>query len=190
MKRAIAFLQPGWADWELGPVLAGLRFYLQYETLIASPDGRPVTSMGGVRANADLAFATASLNDRPLLLLIGSEAWSGFRDEGLLALLRQSRDQGWVIGAICAGTVAAARAGLLEGRAHTSNGRRWLLEQAPGYAGAEGYRDEKHAVADGQLVAAPGSAPNTFAAELFRLAAPDRPEVAAGFRAMAAGEWE
>lgn len=50
-------------------------------------------------------------------------------------LLRAAWEHGAVVGAICAGTIAAARAGLLDGRPHTSNGldflKHWVKDYAP-----------------------------------------------------------
>jgi len=180
MTVAVAFLQPGWADWEAGPVLAALRTYYGVQIEIATPDGEPQTSMGGVLAAADYRFDDPVLADADVFLLIGSDAWTDYRDEALFSLLRQVQADGKLIGAICAGTVAAARAGLLAGRAHTSNDPAWLAEQAPAYAGAAGYVDTPRAVVDGRLVTAPGTAPVTFSAEIARLIAP---EAAAGYDA-------
>jgi putative intracellular protease/amidase len=188
MSRTIAFFQPGWADWEAGPVLAGLRKYLGREIRIASPDGGPVESIGGVRAAADLAFADVNPADDTILLLIGSNAWIDFRDEKFFELLRRAHDRGNSIGTICAGTLAAARAGIFATHAHTSNDQAFLRVHARGYAGADLYRDVKHAVRDGNLVSASGAAPNTFAAEIFRLAAPDG-QVADAYEAMMTEEF-
>ncbi len=52
MTVAVAFLQPGWADWEAGSVLAYLREYCGVQVEIATPDGEPQTSIGGVLAAA------------------------------------------------------------------------------------------------------------------------------------------
>lgn len=173
MTVAVAFLQPGWADWEAGPVLAALREYYGVQVEIATPDGEPQTSIGGVLAAADYRFTDPVLADADVLLLIGSDAWSDYRDEAVFGLLRQAQADGKIIGAICAGTVAAARAGLLAGRAHTSNDRDWLAKVAPDYVGAEGYVDSPRAVTDGKLVTASGLAPVTFSAAVARLVAPE-----------------
>jgi putative intracellular protease/amidase len=173
MTVAVAFLQPGWADWEAGQVLPALREYYGVQIEVATPDGEPQTSIGGVLAAADYRFSDPVLADADVFLLIGSDAWTSFEDEALFSLLRQVLADGKVIGAICAGTVAAARAGLLVGRAHTSNDREWFNTAAPGYAGADGYVDSARAVADGKLVTAPGSAPVTFSAAICRLVAPE-----------------
>lgn len=173
MTIAVAFLQPGWADWEAGPVLAALREYYGVQVEIATPDGEPQTSIGGVLAAADYRFADPVLADAEVLLVIGSDAWSDYRDDAFFSLLRQAHADGKIIGAICAGTVAVARAGLFAGKAHTSNGAEWLQGVVPGYAGATGYVDTPRAVTDGRLVSASGLAPVTFSAAIARLVAPE-----------------
>jgi putative intracellular protease/amidase len=122
MTIAVAFLQPGWADWEAGQVLAALREYYGVQIEIATPDGEPQTSIGGVLAAADYKFADPVLSDADVFLLIGSDAWVGYRDEAFDSLLRQSLATATVAPQICGATVAVARAGLLAGKAHTSNG--------------------------------------------------------------------
>lgn len=189
MLRTVAFLQPGWADWEAGPVLALLRGHGGSEMRIATVDGRAQISIGGVRASADAAFGDIGPQDAEIYLLIGSDAWVGYRDEAFFALLRDALGRGAVVGAICAGTVAAARAGLFAGRAHTSNGRDWLAGNAPGYAGADRYVDTPRAVCDGRLVSAAGQAPGTFAVEVFQAAVPERQATVQELRAAMAQEW-
>jgi len=189
MTRVVAFFQPGWADWEAGSVLALLREHFGAEIRIATPSGGPETSIGGVRAAADAAFADIGPDDADVFLAIGSDAWPDYRDEAFFALLRQALAMGRIVGAICAATVAAARAGLLQGRAHTSNGHEWLLHHAPDYAGRERYVDTPSAVTDGRLITAPGSAPGTFAGAVLRLVAPEHAEAIAANEAMMAREW-
>jgi hypothetical protein len=78
---------------------------------------------------------------------------------------------------------------LFEGRAHTSNGQDWLLEQEAGYAGVDGYVDTPKAVTAGKIVSAPGTAPIAFAAAIGRLIAPESEEMLAGYEAMFAKEF-
>jgi putative intracellular protease/amidase len=189
MTVAVAFLQPGWADWEAGSVLALLRRHLGVQIEIATPDGEPQTSIGGVLAAADYKFNDPVLADADVFLLIGSDAWGEFKDEAVMGLLRQALADGKIVGAICAGTVALARARLFDGRAHTSNGKDWLLEQETGYAGADGYVDTPKAVVAGKLVSASGLAPVSFAAAVARLIAPESEEMIAGYEAMFAREF-
>jgi putative intracellular protease/amidase len=189
MTVAVAFLQPGWADWEAGQVLPALREYYGVQIEIATPDGEPQTSIGGVLAAADYKFAEPVLSDADVYLLIGSDAWADYKDDGLFALLRQTLADGKIVGAICAGTVAAARAGLLAGRTHTSNDRDWFNKVAPDYAGSEGYVDSAKAVTHGKLVTAPGTAPVTFSAAICRLVAPEAGDKHDEYVAMCAREF-
>jgi putative intracellular protease/amidase len=189
MTRVIAFFQPGWADWEAGSVLAMLREHFAASIAVVTPDGGPQTSIGGVRAAADGAFGEISAADADVFLAIGSDAWTQFHDDAFFALLRTAVDGEKIVGAICAGTVAAARAGIFAGRAHTSNGRAWLAGEAPGYAGADSYVDTPRAVTAGRLVSAPGSAPGTFCSAILRLVAPKHAAAIAENDAIMAREW-
>ncbi len=189
MTVAVAFLQPGWADWEAGPVLASLREYFKVQIEIATPTGDPETSIGGILAAADYGFDDPVLSDADVFLLIGSDAWQGYENETLFALLKQVHADGKIVAGICGATIALAKAGLLAGKAHTSNGKDWLAEQAPGYAGAEGYVETPRAVVDGKVVTAAGSAPVTFSAEVTRLVAPEASERLDGYVAMFAKEF-
>lgn len=189
MTRTVAFFQPGWADWEAGQVLALLRGHGGSEVRIATVDGSPQSSIGGVRAAADVSFAEAGSQAADIYLLIGSDAWSTFHHEKFFGMLRDALERGAVVGAICAGTVAAARAGLFANAAHTSNGRDWLAHVAPGYAGSDRYVDSPHAVRSGRLVSASGVAPGTFAATVMEAALPERQAVAEQHCALMSREW-
>jgi putative intracellular protease/amidase len=189
MTVAVAFLQPGWADWEAGAVLALLREHLKVQIEIATPTGDPETSIGGILAAADYRFDDPVLSDADLFILIGSDAWSEGETPAVTALLRQAFADGKPVAGICAGTTALARAGLFEGRKHTSNGKDWLEGVVPGYAGADHYVDTPKAVTDGRVVSASGLAPVTFAAAVARLVAPEAEEMIAGYEAMFAREF-
>lgn len=103
-------------------------------------------------------------------------------------MLKAVAARGGVVGGICAGTLALARAGLFEGVSHTSNGRDWILEHEPSYAGARGYQDVPYAVADNNVVSAPGSAPGTFAAAFLETLYPELVGQIGEMRAMFARE--
>ncbi|WP_184718319.1 type 1 glutamine amidotransferase family protein [Caulobacter sp.] len=189
MTVAVAFLQPGWADWEAGGVLALLREHLKVQIEIATPTGDPETSIGGVLAAADYRFDDPVLSDADLYILIGSDAWAEAENPAVSALIRQAFADGKPVAGICAGTTALARAGLFEGRKHTSNGQEWLEGVVPGYAGSEHYVDSAKAVTDGKLVSASGLAPVTFAAAVARLVAPEAEGMIAEYVAMFAAEF-
>lgn len=188
MKRCIALFHHGWADWEAGFVLAALREYFDFTVRIATPGGGEATSIGGVRVAADMAFADVTADDLDLLLVIGSERWSKELNPEVVDLLRWVNAAGKPIGAICAATLAAARAGLLDSRAHTSNSLDFVKANAEGYAGARRYVESPRAVSDGGVVTAPGSAPASFAVAMLRLAAPEQAALIDGYEQMLAAE--
>lgn len=188
MKRCVALFHHGWADWEAGFVLAALREYFGFEVAIATPDGAEVRSIGGVRAAADLAFDAVDAAGLDLLLVIGSASWIDGDNSEVVSLLQRVHAADKVIGAICAGTLAAARAGLLEDRPHTSNALDFLTAKAAGYGGQALYVDTPRAVTGGRVVTAPGSAPASFSVAVLRLVAPDQAEGIERYAAMLAAE--
>lgn len=190
MSHAVVLLQPGAADWEMGPVLPALREYFGLQVRTASPDGRLVTTMGGLAIEADTAYDTADLDGAEVVILIGSEAWTAFDDAPLFARLRARAEAGRPLAAICAGTLALARAGVLDERPHTSNALGFLTANAPAYAGQAHYRDVAHAVSDGLVVTAPGSAPASFAVAVAQAVRPERRAEVVGYWNMARGEFE
>ncbi|CAL9483500.1 glutamine amidotransferase [Streptomyces sp. DH-12] len=155
-----------WADWETGHATAHLAL-AGFEVRTATRGGRPVTSMGGLRAQPDLALEDLRPEDSALLILPGATAW----DEGddLAPAARAARaflDAGVPVAAICGATAGLAREGLLDDRAHTSAAAPYLA--ATGYAGAGRYVDAD-AVTDGLLVTAGPTEPVAFAREILTL---------------------
>jgi putative intracellular protease/amidase len=156
----------GLADWEPALALAMLR-----------DSGIPITTVGfsreiittsaGMRIVPDLAWSELEVAKVKLLLLPGGDSWqrgeypTAAFEQTLHALIAEKVP----VAAICGATVALARAGTFEGRAHTSNDAKWLQAIAAEYKGSDQYRDELVVHADG-LITAPGTAPVEFAREI------------------------
>jgi putative intracellular protease/amidase len=166
------------ADWETGFFSASARDFFGAEVLHFSPRGGTVESEGGLRVTPAGAFEDVDATGSTALIICGSQKWSGPGATDISDLLKQAEQAGVPIGAICAGTLAAARAGLLDDRAHTSNGLPWLKEQVPTYRGADRYRDVNDAVTDRGVVTAPASAPASFAIALLELVYPGHKNLA------------
>ena len=163
------------ADWEPGYLLAELntgRIFRdpqrRIEVRTASADGRPVTTMGGVRITPDLALADVSCDDAELLILPGAETWSEPTHQAVLEKAGEFLAAGIPVAAICGATVALAHTGLMDDRAHTSNDLGLLENTVPGYHGSALYRDEA-AVADRNLITAGATNPLEFAREALTL---------------------
>jgi transcriptional regulator GlxA family with amidase domain len=151
------------ADWEYGLLAASAVEWFGARALSLAPGARHVVSASGFRLVADRGLEAAENADLDAVAVIGSDVWASDEAPDISGLLTSVAARGGVVGGICAGTLALARAGLFASARHTSNGRSWLLEKQPGYPGAPHYQDVVHAVSDKGIVSAPGSAAGTFA---------------------------
>ncbi|MFD4023131.1 DJ-1/PfpI family protein [Streptomyces sp. NPDC058576] len=160
------------ADWETGHTTAHLT-QNGYTVRTVGLSREPVTTMGGLRIQPDLALDELRPQDSALLILTGAAGWD--TGDTLAPFARAARaflDAGTPVAAICGATAGLAREGLLDDRAHTSAISFYLA--ATGYAGGERYV-EVDAVTDpgadgaGRLVTAGPTEPVAFAREVFGL---------------------
>ncbi|MEV0491254.1 DJ-1/PfpI family protein [Streptomyces atratus] len=166
MTRKIVHLAvyDSYADWETGHTTA----YLArngFTVRTVGPTTDPVTTLGGLRVQPDLALADVRPEDSALLILTGADLWDG--GDELAPFARTARtflDAGVPVAAICGATAGLAREGLLDDRAHTSAVSFCLA--ATGYAGGARYV-EADAVTDGDLITAGPTEPVAFAREVF-----------------------
>jgi putative intracellular protease/amidase len=101
-----------------------------------------------------------------MLILPGGQSWERGGNLEAVRLVLQFVAAGVPVAAICAATLALARAGLLNDRQHTSNAREYL--RASGYPGGDLYR-EVPAITDRNVITAAGTAPVDFAYEVFKM---------------------
>ncbi|MDO0913100.1 type 1 glutamine amidotransferase family protein [Streptomyces sp. DT2A-34] len=154
------------ADWEPGHATAQLA-RAGYEIRTVGPTREPVTTVGGLRIQPDLALDDVRPSDAALLILPGADLWDTSDD--LAPFARKAReflDAGVPVAAICGATAGLAREGLLDDRDHTSAVSFYLA--ATGYGGGERYV-EADAVTDRGLVTAGPTEPVAFAREILRL---------------------
>ncbi len=157
------------ADWEPGYALAGLRRWGRLDVVSVGLGPQPVVSMGGLRVLPDVTLEAVRPEDVALLLLPGGEAWEVDPAPAarLAPLLLACERAGRPIAAICAATIAVARAGLLADRRHTSNGPDYLPRWAPGTTRPADYTSAL-AVRDRGVITASGLGPVDFADEVFQ----------------------
>ncbi|MCT8999258.1 DJ-1/PfpI family protein [Chelativorans intermedius] len=177
-----------YADWEFGLLAASAAAWFGGRVVALTTDATPARSMAGLELVGQRGLAPQENEDLDAVAVIGSEVWTTPDAPDITPLLGAVSGRGGAVGGICAGTLALARAGLFAGRRHTSNGRQWISTFAPGYAGAEAYEDVPHAVADGRVVSAPGSAPGTFAAAFLEVLLPGQAARIGEMRALFARE--
>ncbi|MGE5836542.1 MAG: type 1 glutamine amidotransferase family protein [Acidobacteriota bacterium] len=166
-KAVYVLLVDGFADWEPAHALAELRRHGKYRVESVGLTTAPVESMGGMRVVPTSTIDAVDPNDVAAFMLPGGDRWEKQPIEPQIgAALHRLDAQQVPIAAICGGTVAIARLGLLRGRRHTSNGLAYLKKQVPDYTEAANYVDEP-AVRDRGLITASGLADVEFARELF-----------------------
>ncbi|MBT2453622.1 DJ-1/PfpI family protein [Streptomyces sp. ISL-86] len=157
-----------YADWETGHTTAHLTQRGHVIRTVGFAAGQPVTTMGGIRIQPDLALADLRPEDSSLLILTGASLWD--RGDDLAPFAAKAREflaAGVPVAAICGATAGLAREGLLDARTHTSAASFYLAQQ-PGYGGAAHYT-EADAVTDGNLITAGPTEPVAFAREVFAM---------------------
>jgi putative intracellular protease/amidase len=164
------FVFAGMADWEPSFAIAGInspRFQRDPGSFRVATVGTTtgaVTTMGGVRIQPDLALAELAPTASAMLIFPGGESWEQGEHRQAVEKAADFLAIGIPVAAICAATLAFARAGFLDNRLHTSNAPEYL--KATGYRGSSLYRNIP-AIADGNLITASGLAPVDFAYQIF-----------------------
>ncbi len=159
------------ADWEAAYAVAAInhpRFQTEpgrYCVVTVAATLEPVTTMGGVRIQPDVTLSAITPESSAMLILPGGTIWEDGGNTEALALAAQFIAAGVPVAAICAATLALARAGLLDHLRHTSNAREYLISS--GYRGTAFYCGAP-AVTDRNVITATGLAPVDFAREIFK----------------------
>ncbi|WP_411035146.1 DJ-1/PfpI family protein [Shinella sp. BYT-45] len=165
-KRLAIVLTEGYADWECALLMATARGDCGAQTVVLTPGGADVTSLGGLSVRSAGSVEDASPQDFDVLVLCGGTIWQSGAAPDLSAPIGRFADAGRPVAAICDATLELARLGLLDGRAHTGNYPGQLKDVVPAYRGEAHYRNQPQAVRGGAVVTASGAAPVTFAREV------------------------
>ena len=166
------FVFDSMADWEAAFAIAAINnpeFQSvpgRYRVVTAAASMAPVTTIGGVRILPDVTLDTVTPDSSAMLILPGGRAWETGGNAEALQLASLFIGSGVPVAAICAATLALARAGLLNRLRHTGNAREYLISS--GYRGA-GFYCGLPAVTDKNVITATGIAPIDFAREIFRM---------------------
>lgn len=165
--KVAVVLTPGFADWEYAFIggTGGPFYGLDVEYF--SPAIGNVCSQGGLTAVIGQDLNKLSTWHPDGIAIIGGTIWETDQAPDVSDLLRSQHEAGTIIAAICGGTLALARAGLLNDVPHTSNDAEFLTRNTAGYSGSAFYRNSASAVASDRLITAPGTAPVSFTAALF-----------------------
>jgi putative intracellular protease/amidase len=167
MARIAIALTPDYADWEIGLLTAVARSFLGADIVTATPDGAPVTSMGGLKVTPDGAYGDLAPENFDALVIPGGMSWEKGTAPDLAPLISAFRAETKIVAGICAAASALAATGLLDTLAHTGNALAAHKAQ-PAYRGEALYRDQPRAVSDQGVITAPGTSPFTFTVEILK----------------------
>lgn len=157
------------ADWEASLAVAAInnpQFQQvpgRYRVVTVGRTKEPVTTMGGIRILPEVSLDEIAPYGSSMLILPGGQSWEYGANSSAIDMARRFIAHCVPVAAICAATLALARAGLLDNRYHTSNARQYLA--ASGYRGGRFYRD-KPVISDQGVITASGAAPVDFAREI------------------------
>ncbi|MBR8655297.1 DJ-1/PfpI family protein [Achromobacter sp. Marseille-Q0513] len=186
-NRIALILAPGFADWEYALIAGtGGPFYGLEVDFFASAQGK-FRSQGGLVVEVSRSIAELTEWHPDVLAVIGGTIWETENAPDISWLLKEHHDRGATLAGICGGTLALARAGLLNDRAHTSNDLGFLERNVKDYAGGHCFVPSACAISDSRVITAPGTAPVSFAAEVFRAAGMEE-TTTRQFRTMLAAE--
>jgi putative intracellular protease/amidase len=173
MNTAYVLVNDGYADWEPASALAELRRSFGFSVKGMGLTAQPVVSMGGLKVVPDIALSEFVPGSAAILILPGGDFWTTGEIPAVSKAVQSMAALGRPVAAICGATLALAHCGLLDDHLHTSNGKDFIGKYVSSYRGAQHYRAAQ-AVRDRSIITANGLAPFAFAAEIFRVLAPER----------------
>lgn len=176
MPTIVTILTQIYADWECAPTMAVARTYYGFDVMTATPDGKPVTSAGGLKVTPDMAIKDIKPDALDVLLINGGQTWEGDNAPDIGALLTKTHESGKTIGAICAATRALAETGLLNAHPHTSNNLEFL-QTIKGYNGSAHYVETAKAINSNRLITAAGTSPMSFMQKIMECLGKGGPEL-------------
>jgi len=129
----------GFADWQTALACREIRRKDGFTVRLAAPTREAITTASGLVVRPQATLADVEPDGSCLLMLPGGPLWEERQTPEAVAFARAFREANIPIAAICTGTLVPARAGLLSGVRHTSNGLAWLKSTVPEYDGEARY---------------------------------------------------
>lgn len=158
----------GLADWEPALALCELNKTGKFKTVTVGFNSSSITTMGGIKITPNTTLDKVDIKRAALFIIPGGQRWETVTEPALIDLLHKLHSYNVPIGAICAGTLVVARAGLTREIYHTSNELDYLKLLVPDYRDDLYYRNEL-AICDNNVITASGVGFVEFAYEIIKL---------------------
>ncbi|MEH6631473.1 MAG: DJ-1/PfpI family protein [Halopseudomonas aestusnigri] len=166
MTKIAIVLTQGFADWEYALIAGTGGPYYGLDVQFFSTEAGEVHSMGGLVAVVSQKLNEIATWSPDVIVVVGGTIWASEVAPDVGELLKAHHTNGGIVAGICGGTLALARAGLLNEIQHTSNDENFLNQNAEGYSGAERFCKSASAIIDNRVITAPGTAPVSFTAAI------------------------
>ena len=166
------FIFDAMEDWEAALAVAAInspQFQSvpgRYRVVTVASNLAPITTTGGVLIRPDVALQDVTPDSSAMLILPGGRSWDSDAHAEALQLASRFMASGTPVAAICAATVALARAGFLDRLRHAGDAREYLISS--GHRGTAFYCGMPSIGGNG-TVSASAAAPVDFAREIFRM---------------------
>lgn len=157
-------------DWEAALAIAAInspQFQSvpgRYRVVTVASSLRPVTTRGGTLIQPDVAIDAVTPDSSAILILPGGPSWESEAHGDALQLASRFIASGTPVAAICAATLALARAGFLDCLRHYGDAREYLISS--GHRGTAFYCGVPSM---GSAISSSAVAPVDFAREIFRM---------------------
>ncbi len=167
MTKVAIILSQSFADWEYA-LIAGLgRPFYGLDVQFFTPEVGQVRSQGGLSCIISQNLDEILLWSPKVVVVVGGMIWESADAPDISTLLKTWHANGYTIAGICGGTLALARAGLLNTVSHTSNDSDFLVKNAKNYKGLRHFKKSAAAIVEDRIITAPGTAPVSFTAKIF-----------------------
>ncbi len=167
MKKVAIVLTQGFADWEYSLIAGTGGPFYGLDVQFFAPESGEIRSQGGLVAKVSRELDALLAWQPKALAVIGGAIWAGEDAPDINGIIKAQHTRGGIVAGICGGTLALARAGLLDATLHTSNDADFLVNNVAGYSGIEYYRASASAIYHDRVITAPGTAPVSFTAAIF-----------------------
>lgn len=154
------------SDWEAPYALWAISGSGRFEVVTVGFSKEPVKSIGGLTVLPDIRIDDVKIEDAAMLIVPGGDLWEQEFSE-VTGLLQKLNEAEVPVAAICGGTLAAIRAGIANGKTHTSNDLSYVKEFVPDYRD-ESFYAQQPAVTGGNIITANGLSPVEFGLEIIK----------------------